>query len=200
MKKITTLLFASVLVVGCSTADKPAPAPVAEADGVDDCQYDDGSNGAPSWVCFGEVEGYPVVAKGSYEKSSAGMSFMQAQAVLDARAQLAQEVRTKVIAQVANNTSTTGVPGGKETVSRAAKLVRESIASATLPNTKMLRRHIGPKGEVYVLVGMNDVNISTYIQEAIQTALNNEEALLQQADLEKGLIEMRERAKEEFGG
>lgn len=163
------------------------------------CTFDDGKTEAPEFFCTGELAGFAVTGRGSSPKSAAGMNYMVQQAALAARVELAQNVRTQVSNMVKDYAATTGV-ADQETVDKAASSTSESITDESLMGSRIIRRIVGPQGEVYVWVAIDEKNLVASAQNAIRTSMANEQAAWQkfQADksheeLAKKITDLRER-------
>lgn len=155
-----------------------------------DCTFPDApAVAAPGWVCDEPVEGLAVSAVGSADKSGAGLNFMKQQATTAARVQLAQMMKVQVQNMVKQFAETTGV-GDSETVDMVNSSVTKQLTDETLVGTRMYKSKTSPNGTLYVLVGLDD-NAATLINEtALKTSMNNEKALWQKFQSQKGHDEL----------
>lgn len=87
-----------------------------------------------------------MAAVGSATKSKTGISFMEQMALADARARLVQSLSDP---KVGGNQDAASTPASESTVIT-------KIASETLEGTKIIKRTFGPKGTLYVLIGIDE--------------------------------------------
>ncbi len=171
----------SALIAGCS--DK-------KNDEVADCVFPDApGTAAPGWVCDQPVDGVPVSAVGSADKSGAGHDFMKTMAATSARVQLAQNLRVQVQNMVKQYVETTGA-ADSETVDKVLTSVSKQITNETLIGTKIFKTRTSPTGALYVLVGMDSSSVEQASKNALKTSMNNERALWQQFKAQKGQDEL----------
>jgi LPP20 lipoprotein len=175
MKKIYTLTAVAVALALAGCAKQKKTEEVAA------CTFPGSSQKAPSWVCGigGAVEGAAVWAAGSYQKTQAGVAFQEAQAMLNGRAQLVQQMRSVVSSGVKQATQTTG-SGSSETVDQVASNTAKLISSETLVGSRKFAQVSGPDGTLYVLVGVDEAAAKRVVQQAVQTSMNNDRAQWQQ--------------------
>lgn len=196
MKWTLALVVASALTACSSTSDeaKSESEPAVTNQTIESswCTFDDGKSEAPEFFCTGEIESYVVTGRGSSPKSNAGMNYMVQQAALAARVELAQNVRTQVSNMVKNYLGTTGV-SDQETIDNAASSTSEAITDESLMGTRIVRRIVGPEGEVYVWVAVDEKNLVAKAQNAIRTSMANDEAAWQKFQAEKSHEEMAEK-------
>jgi len=179
MKKlgITSLLLA-ILLIGCS------------GKGVQECVFPDSQDDeAPGWVCDFPVEGIEVSAVGSAEHSGAGHDFMKQMAATSARVQLAQRMRVQVQNMIKQFAETTGA-ADSETVDKVNTSVTKQITDESLVGTKIVRTRKSPAGALYVLVGFDTNGLEAMTKAAIKTSMNNEKALWQKFQAQKGQDEL----------
>ncbi len=172
-----------VLLAACSKEDvKKVP--------VADCVYpDDLSSPAPGWVCDQKNKDIAVSAVGTAKKSKAGYGFMKNMAVTDARVQLAQAIKVHVENMVKQYAETTGA-ADSETVDKVNTSVTRQITDQSLTGSKLYKTSLSPKGDLYVLVGMDNAAIETQTVNALKTSMGNDRALWQQFKAQKGQDEM----------
>lgn len=159
------------------------------------CKFDDGKTAAPDFFCTGDIEGFTITGMGSAAKSNAGMNYMVQQAALAARVQLAQNIRTQVSAMVKDYLGSTGT-GDAETIDKAASTTSKSITDESLMGSRIVRRIVGPAGEVYVWVAIDEENLVAKSQIAIKTSMQNEQALWQKFQAKKSHEEMAQEIEE----
>ncbi|MDG3088488.1 LPP20 family lipoprotein [Vibrio hannami] len=189
-KSIIALVCAGALGACSSTSNEPQ-GQVSTNQPVEKswCTFDDGKTEAPEFFCTGAIDNFAVTGRGSSPKSDAGMNYMMQQAALAARVELAQNVRTQVSNMVKNYLGTTGV-AKSETIDAAASSTSESITDESLMGSRIVRRIIGPEGEVYVWVAIDENNLVATAQNAIRTSMANDEAAWQKFQAEKSHEEM----------
>jgi outer membrane lipopolysaccharide assembly protein LptE/RlpB len=200
-KTIAVFLLAGSLMAGCATKEEKE-ATVNNA-AVDKCTFDDGKTEAPSYFCTRKVEGFSILGRGVYAKSPAGMNFMVQQAALAARVELAQTVRTQLSASTKNYLGSTGV-GDATSIDAAASSTTSSLTDEALMGSTIVRQVVGPEGEVYVFVGIDDQNLVAKKQQAILSSMQNEQALWQKFQAQKSheqmakeIAELREYRKQQ---
>lgn len=180
MQKIKLIMIVVFIsgVVGCSS--KPEEKEPYKEETIDSswCTFDDGKSTAPEFFCTGKLENFSVTARGSSPKSDAGMNYMVQQAALAARVELAQNINTEISAMVKNYLGTTGVTA-QETIDKAASSTSQSITAESLSGSRIVRRIVGPQGEVYVWVAIDEKNLVAKAQNAIRTSMKNDNAAWQ---------------------
>ncbi len=109
------------------------------------CHFPKSKKRAPDWVCHPQSEGFTLVAVGVATKSKAGIAFMEQMAEADARRQLAQKYRDLK-------------PQNTAVDSDAVNLKENSNfeTNETLKGSKIIKKILGPKGALYVLVGIEE--------------------------------------------
>jgi len=126
---------------------------------------------APSWICGVPVENMEMTAVGTSPKSKAGVAFMEKMAATDARVNLAKMMHGGVVQNIANygdtkrTDSKEGVMNSQSGVLPQHAIPRDldnalvsKVTNETLEGTKIIRKIFGPKGRLYVLIGLNEVN------------------------------------------
>lgn len=188
----------ALLLAACGSNETQPNAPVALAPAGDNCQFDNGNSGAPLWICDFPVEGYPVTAVGRYAKSGAGMGYMRKQAALEARSAMAESMRSKIKSKTDAFAGTTG-SGDSETVDKVGNAMAEALSSETLVGTSIIRSQVGPDGEIYLLLAMDENATATTIQNAVNTSMNNEKAAWQQFRKTDEFKKFKDDIDKEFG-
>jgi len=157
---------------------------------VEDCVFPDAPDaGAPGWICDQPVEGIKVSAVGSAEKSGAGHDFMKQMAATSARVQIAQRMQVQVRNMIKQYAETTGA-ASSETVDKVNTSVTKQITKENLQGTKIYKTRVSPNGTLYVLVVMDENDVTRSAQEALRTSMNNDAALWQQFKAQKGQDEL----------
>jgi len=171
-------------LTACSSKDtKPA-------DLFAECTFPDAYNTpAPVWVCGEPVSAYPMAAVGSAPPSKAGFDFMKEQAAAGARVQLAQQMQVHVTNMVKQYVETTG-QGDSETVDQVRTSVSKIITDQYLIGSKVVGTRTSPNGQLYVLVAVDADNQLLNTQRALNTSMNNDNALWQQFKAENGFEEL----------
>ena len=123
------------------------------------CSFPKSSKRAPDWVCNAHAQGLAVAAVGTATKSGAGISFMEQMAAADARARLVREVRESVSIKVRGSATAASKPADE---SDGALIT--TITNDSLPNTKIEKSVYGPKGTLYVLVGLDEASANQLIE------------------------------------
>jgi hypothetical protein len=158
MSKYFCVLLSAVLVLSVSALGN-APAMAASDARVikaKKCLFPKSKKRAPGWICNAQVDGLAVTAVGSATKSAAGISFMEQMAAADARVQLARNVR----AEVQKNTPGSDVAVDKDT----DRALIAKITNDSLSGTKIIKIAYGPKGTLYVLVGLDETNAKKLVE------------------------------------
>ncbi|PJC86190.1 hypothetical protein CSW98_11520 [Vibrio sp. HA2012] len=204
--KVSKSLFALICagaISACSSTSDEVQGKATTNQSVDKswCTFDDGKTEAPEFFCTGAIDNFVVTGRGSAPKSDAGMNYMMQQATLAARVELAQNIRTQISNMVKNYLGTSGV-ASRETIDAAASSTSQSITDESLMGSRVVRRIIGPEGEVYVWVAIDEEHLVATTQNAIRTSMANDEAAWQKFQAEKSheemaqkIIELRERNK-----
>jgi hypothetical protein len=183
-KPILAMLACLTLLAACSSNDKKEEAA--------DCTFPDApSSMAPEWVCDEPVNGLELSAVGYADKSAAGINFMKQQAATAARVQLAQVLRVQVQNMIKQYAETTGV-GDAETVDRVNTSVTKQITNETLVGSRIYKTRMSPNQNLYVLVGLDAEGAKLAAKNALATSMNNERALWQKFQAEKGQDELAE--------
>lgn len=175
---------ATVLIVGCASKPSGKLEPVSE------CTFPDSpKDAAPLWVCDAPVDGIPVSAIGSHEKSAAGVAFTRDQATALARVRLAQNMRTHVQNMIKQFAETTG-SGKTETVDRVNTSVSKLITNESIEGSKVFRTATSPTGTMYVLVGLDQATAELSTKTILKTSMRNDRATWQQFNASKAQDEL----------
>jgi hypothetical protein len=175
---------AAALIGGC--ANKPS----GQLEPISECTFPDSpKDAAPLWVCDAPVDGVPVSAIGSHEKSAAGVAFTRDQATALARVRLAQNMRTHVQNMIKQFAETTG-SGKTETVDRVNTSVSKLITNESIEGSKVFRTATSPNGTMYVLVGLDQVTAEQSAKAALKTSMRNDRATWQQFNASKAQDEL----------
>jgi len=101
---------------------------VSKVSKVKKCLFPKSRKRAPEWVCKAQDDNETVTAVGSFHKSGAGNEFMEQMAAADARVNLAKKLRG------------TG---------------SQTYTDEQLQGSRVIKKIYGPKGALYVLIGMD---------------------------------------------
>lgn len=165
MKKYSILLILSLLVGACGNKDLSQK--------IDECYYPDSpKQEAPLWVCGAKLDGLAVSAVGSTEKSVAGVNFMKQQATANARANLAQQIKTTIQSNVQNYVSTQG-EGQTQQVQSNASVVLNQITNQSLAGTRAYKEATSPNGTLYIIVGFDEKLYDDFIKNVVNKSLVN---------------------------
>ena len=199
MKKFYLLAAAALLAVGAASCSSNTvnmePVALEELD-PNECYFDGTDTLAPAWTCGFPVEGYDVTGVGTFRATKAGTSFARQQAAMDARVNIATEMKAKVGAMVKNFAQTTGV-GDAETVDAVSSNTQRQITAEMLHGAKVLRYSKAPNGSTYALVTLDATMAAAAAKQAMQTSYKNDRAQWQrflgeksQAELEREMDKM----------
>lgn len=198
-KLFTKTLFVGLLaagVIGCSSNTvNMEPVALEELD-PNECYFDGTERLAPAWTCGFPVEGYEITGVGTFRATKAGTSFARQQAAMDARINIASEMRAKVGAMVKNFAETTGVKDA-ETVDAVSSNTQRQITAEMLYGSQVLRYTKAPNGSTYALVTLDAERAAAIAKNAMQTSYANKQAQWQkflgeksQAELEREMDKM----------
>lgn len=152
MRKLLCVLLSAALVLsfdalGGATSSVSATAKVKKTK---KCLFPKSKKRAPSWVCDARADGVAVAAVGSAAKSGAGISHMEQMAAADARSRLVQNVRESV-----KKDNATGKAAANKNMAATESAL---TTNDTLQGAKIIKKAYGPKGTLYVLVGLDEAN------------------------------------------
>ncbi len=185
MRKSNLLVIGLISLGLAACASKPPKQEVAE------CSFpDDGATPAPVWVCGADYKDVKISAVGSYEKTKAGYDFQKTMAAASARDFLARQMKVTVENMVKRYAETTGAADA-ETVDRVNSSVSKQITKEEMSGSKIVITATNPKTKVlYVLVGLDAKLAQDLAKHAIQTSMNNEQALWQKFQAKKSFDEL----------
>jgi LPP20 lipoprotein len=156
-KFICVLLSVSMLLSGYAFGDSTGiSTQIAKVNKPKKCLFPKSKKRAPDWVCNINEDNLAVTAVGSCTKSKAGIAFMEQMAATDARVHLADKLRLAVQQKIAGNEG--GVVYDNDLISK--------ISDEQLQGTKVLKSVYGPRGKLYVLMGIDEEGAQK-LQEAI---------------------------------
>lgn len=157
MKKLFMLSVVAAAVTGCqTTSQQPVEQVVAPV--VHECYYFGSSAAtvsAPAWICSAEAnrDEYMRSAVGFSGNTAGGVAHQKNLAIQQGQKELADQVKTEIIASVKNKTGTLGVDGSAGgTQATSADL--DSVSNVVLEGVETIRSLRGPDGYFYVLLGL----------------------------------------------
>jgi len=152
MKKIIALSAFAFALTGCQTTQQ---APVA-AQPIAECYYYGKSEmPAPNWICnpSSNRDEFIREAVGFSGNTAGGIAHQKNLAILQAKKELADQVKTEIITKVKSKTGTLGVDGSAG-ASSASSAEMEAIANVQLEGVEIIRSFRGPDSYFYVHVGL----------------------------------------------
>ena len=182
IKKCLIPAIVTLVISGCSGGPDIEATP--------DCVFPDApTSAAPAWICDAPVEGVALSAVGYAKKSNAGNAFMKKIASADARVQLSSIFKTRVQNMVKLYAETTGAADA-ETVNQVNTSVSKLITNETLVGSRLFKSRTSPTGGLFVLIGLDSVNVQQAAKDSIQTSMNNDQALWQEFKAKKAQDEL----------
>lgn len=189
MKK-ATIVLSSVLITFMLTGCSSTPDKKNIKQGIaQDCVFPNTEVAAPGWICDEPVKGVAVSAVGVAEATKGGISYQKDLATADARGRLAEQMKVQVGKMVKKYIGTTGVMN-TETLDAAASSTIKTVTSESLVGSRIYKTRTGPKGRLFVLVGLDPENKARAVQDAVRTSMNNDNALWQQFKSKQSFDEM----------
>ena len=189
MKK-ATIVLSSVLITFMLTGCSSTPDKKNIKQGIaQDCVFPNTEVAAPGWICDEPVKGVAVSAVGVAEATKGGISYQKDLATADARGRLAEQMKVQVGKMVKKYIGTTGVTN-TETLDAAASSTIKTVTSESLVGSRIYKTRTGPKGRLFVLVGLDPENKARAVQDAVRTSMNNDNALWQQFKSKQSFDEM----------
>lgn len=161
MRILLSVLLSAALVAGADARGETqaSAATSATVKKGKKCTFPKSRKRAPEWVCTPRAQGLAVAAVGSAARSKAGASFMEQMATADARARLARDVRQAVRKKVMG-----GAPAASNKVDERDEAVMTAVTNDTLQGAKVEKKVYGPKGTLYVLVGLDAAHAKQLIE------------------------------------
>ena len=158
MRKFNLVFLSVALALSVNTyANTPEkPAKEVKATKAKKCLFPKSRKSAPDWVCDAKDQGLAVTAVGTFHKSGAGLEFMQQMAAADARVNLAKKLRAPLQKKIAES---------ERGAARDSALISK-ITDEQLQGTKVIKSVYGPKGMLYVLIGLDEAGAQK-LQEAV---------------------------------
>jgi len=195
------LSTASVIALsGCGGNNTQAPNPQASAPQEDPnrCYRGVGEKRVmvADWICNPQIDG-GLSAVGVSKATMVDESFMQTEAMADARDKIARQLETKVKNMFKKFTQVTG-QGEDATVDKVATNVSKQVANQTLSGVRMYKSYQAPDGTLYVWAVLDKNGVEEFKKTAIEKAksvassMGDKKALYQQFLAERGMKELDE--------
>lgn len=158
MKKILALSAFTIALVGCQSTkqEEPVHAKVNVQPAIAECYfYGKPELAAPNWICNPNAnrEEFIREAVGFSGDTAGGIAHQKNLAILQAKKELADQVKSEIISKVKNKTGTLGV-NGSAGASAATSSEMEAIANVELEGVEIIRSFRGPDGYFYVHAGL----------------------------------------------
>lgn len=152
MKKIIALSALAFALTGCQTTQQ---APVAVQPIAECYYYGKSEMPAPNWICnpSSNRDEFIREAVGFSGNTAGGIAHQKNLAILQAKKELADQVKTEIITKVKSKTGTLGVDGSAG-ASSASSAEMEAIANVQLEGVEIIRSFRGPDSYFYVHVGL----------------------------------------------
>lgn len=154
MKKALLITLMSASLGACSSLQT-----VKQAQEFAPCTFPDSPNDkAPGWICDVMPTDVGAGATGYAKKSVAGLRIMRKVAITDARANLAAQFETHIKDKVAQSLKSETKSSNKESTEEAVEKITNSTKTEVernLANSRVIVSQMSPKGNFYVLVGMD---------------------------------------------
>ncbi len=173
MKKRLILTVFSATLMGCESTQTITP-PLAVAPPLECTYFGKPDVTAPSWICSAKAnhDEYIRAAVGFSGNTAGGLAHQKNLAVLQAKKELADQVKSEIITSVKSKTGTLGVEG-MSGASAATSAEMQSISNVELTGVEILRSIRGADGYFYVHVGLPRKVLQQNIEnlvEKVQTA------------------------------
>lgn len=184
VKALRLMAIVGVLSVGlfsgCSSHNQPE---VQKKQSFDKGCHRDGEL-VPEWVCNSTEDGFTYSAVGV--GTSSEISLKYAQAMSNARSELAHQISSSVKTKTENFLRSSGT-GKAETVDAVTTYVTKQLANVTLNQSKKAKEYTTAKGNLYVLVTVPDKVINSEVKSSIESSFKNDDALWQQFQSKQSL-------------
>lgn len=189
--KWTIVMAATALLAACAKKPEIA-APV-----VPPCTFQDGAGPyttpAPSWVCDERFDGVSLTAVSSYRQTASGFDFMVEMATARARQKLAGIIASKALGSAKNYRANTGNNVSNETNMATAELTQKTLTDVMLTGSRVLNKTRNPNtGQVYVLVGLTEIDVPQLAEKAARNAFMNDDAEFQRFKASQSFKELKE--------
>jgi len=157
MKNTIAVSLLALALAGCQSVEKEDyNKQTVTADMPAECNYyGNPALVAPEWICNPSSDDDVFIreAVGFSGNSAGGIAHQKNLAILQAKKELADQVKSEIITKVKSKTGTLGVAGSAG-ASSANSSEMEAIANVQLQGVKIIRSLRGPDGFFYVRVGL----------------------------------------------
>lgn len=183
MKKVlkvsaSTLFAASVLFTGCANKNNAVNSSANSSFATNSTYVDPELQGAPKWVMIPHVEGFVSEVGSAPKNASDDKSFQRAEAMADARDNLANQISINVDNMFKRFKGSTG-NAKNASFDRSSESVSKQIASQTLNNTVVKDTWISKSGTLYILMAIDTSAVIDTTEDAIKSSFKNDDALYQ---------------------
>lgn len=166
MKLKASLILSALLITACSSTGKKIS--------YENCSYPDAmGQAAPSWICEQPAENLFMQAVGYSPKLGSGPGMMKDVAEAEARNRLATIFSSDVAARLTRLTSEQLVDGkavSKDTIQR----IQKNVTSMELVFARNYRTQLSPKGNMYVLVGIDEAAYKQNIEKLLSQSIDQD--------------------------
>ena len=189
--KLTVVLAATAVMATCSKQPEVAALVVPP------CTFQDGAGPyttpAPNWVCDERYDGVALTAVSSYRQTASGYDFMVEMATARARQKLAGIISSKALGSVKNYRANTGNTVSNETNMATAEITQKTLTDVMLTGSRVLNKTRNPNtGQVYVLVGLTEIDVPQLAEKAARNAFMNDNAEFQRFKASQSFKELKE--------
>ena len=191
LKQLTLIAATTALLAACGGKPEVA-APV-----VPPCTFQDGAGPyttpAPNWVCDERYDGVALTTVSSYRQTASGYDFMVEMATARARQKLAGIISSKALGSVKNYRANTGNTVSNETNMATAEITQKTLTDVMLTGSRVLSKTRNPNtGQVYVLVGLTEIDVSQLAEKAAENAFMNDNAEFQRFKASQSFKELKD--------
>ena len=191
LKQLTLIAATTALLAACGGKPEVA-APVVPL-----CTFQDGAGPyttpAPNWVCDERYDGVSLTAVSSYRQTASGYDFMVEMATARARQKLAGIISSKALGSVKNYRANTGNTVSNETNMATAEITQKTLTDVMLTGSRVLSKTRNPNtGQVYVLVGLTEIDVPQLAEKAAENAFMNDAAEFQRFKASQSFKELKD--------
>ena len=195
LNQLTMTAAAATLLAGCGgNLEVAAPA-------TPPCTFQDGAGPyttpAPNWVCDERYDGVSLTAVSSYRQTASGYDFMIEMATAGGRQKLASIISSKALGSVKSYRANTGNTVDNETNMATAEITQKTLTDAILTGSRVLGKARNPNtGQVYVLVGLTEIDVPQLAEKAAENAFMNDAAEFQRFKASQSFKELKDDLKD----
>ncbi len=170
MRKFIYLLLSATMLVGSNGWAISSPINKdAQAQKGKKCLFPNSRKRAPSWICNAQDSVLSLAAVGSFDKSGAGIEFMEQMAAADARAHLVMKLNDTVQKKITDVEETANKNSAEPDQVLISQALISKITNECLEGSKVLKKAYGPRGKLYVLIGFDEAGTQK-LHESIAAA------------------------------